>query len=102
MDTSQSWGDSVVLLFFSFLCIYIVIGQNLLIFRSNYWCGAQTVNLLKTVIGENKVAIWFISLNSICKRQVFFYYHFECYSFLVTDEIEVKCCDNTQYIKGKG
>lgn len=59
-------------------------GQNLLIFRSNYWCGAQTVKLLKTVIGENKVAIWFNSLNSICKRQVFFYDHFECYSFLVT------------------
>ena len=59
---------------------YVVLGQNLLIFRSNYWCGAQTVKPLNTVIGENKVAIWFNSLFQYVKD---IFLLFECYSFLI-------------------
>lgn len=55
---------------------------------------------LKTVIGENKVAIWFNSLFQYVKDNFFSFFW---YSFLVAmKRFAVKCCDNMQYIKGKG
>lgn len=53
-------------------CFSLVWDGVLLTFRSNYWCGAQTVKPLKTVIGENKVAIWFNSLFQYVKDIFFF------------------------------
>lgn len=80
-------------------CFSLVWDGALLIFRSECWCGAQTVKPLKTVIGENKVAIWFDSLFHYVKDISFSFFW---YSFLVAMmRFDVKCCGNMQYIKVK-